>query len=104
MSKILEVEPLVEKALTEHPETRDDNFLLYNKVLANYIDIDGHSIGYVFEHHKDLGIPSLETITRCRRKVQERDHRLAPKRRVRELREAEENEHREYALADQAWY
>lgn len=104
MARILEVEPFVETALKLFPETRDDNFLLYNRVLANYIDIEDLSIGYVFEHHKDLGIPSLETITRCRRKIQERDHSLASKRRVRELREVEEEEHREYALADKAWY
>lgn len=104
MARILEVEPLVEKALREHPETRDDNFALYNEVLSHYIDIDSLAIGYVFAHHNDLGIPSLETITRCRRKAQERDHSLASKRRVRELREVEEEEHREYALADKAWY
>ena len=70
MAKITQIEPLVEKALAYHPETRGDNFLLYVEVLKHFIDTQ-LPLAYVFTHHKALGIPSLETITRCRRKLQE---------------------------------
>lgn len=104
MSKIMEVEPLVLDALLTNPKARDDNFVLYNEVLSHYINIRSMPIGEVFEKHKELGIPSLETITRCRRKIQERDHSLASSLRAKEAREEEEAEHRDYALADKACY
>lgn len=104
MSKIYQLEPMVTKALKEKPETRSDNFALYNEVLANFIDIDSMSIGDVFRDHKELGIPSLESITRCRRKLQERDRSLRPDSATTEARKAEESEMIEYAMADKAWY
>ena len=70
MARIQQIEPIVEKALVYHPETRGDNFLLYVEVLKRFIDTQ-LPLEYVFTHHKQLGIPSLETITRCRRKLQE---------------------------------
>lgn len=69
MAKISVVEPLVEKALRDNPKTRGDNFYLYIDVLKTFID-PKMSLEAVFENHKTLGIPSLETITRCRRKLQ----------------------------------
>lgn len=75
MAKISIVEPLVEEALRINPATRGDNFLLYVAVLKKYID-PKMSLQSVFENHKTLGIPSLETITRCRRKLQEKNPAL----------------------------
>lgn len=75
MAKIYAVEPLVEEALRSNSATRGDNFLLYIAVLKNFID-PKMSLEAVFENHKTLGIPSLETITRCRRKLQEKNPEL----------------------------
>ncbi len=75
MSKIQMIEPMVENALIHHPETRGDNFLLYVEVLKRFIDTR-LPLEDVFRRHKELGIPSLETITRCRRKLQEKDPSL----------------------------
>lgn len=69
MAKIAMIEWIVFEALTDHPKTRGDNFLLYIEVLRHFIDTRMPLIE-VFERHKELGIPSLETITRCRRKLQ----------------------------------
>ena len=102
MSKIYEVEPIVESALVENPETRDDNFLLYAVVLEKYIDVKMPMVE-VFKNHKSLGIPSLETITRCRRKLQERNPKLAGNR-SRKARDAEKGEMVDYALSDKQWY
>ena len=102
MSRIKEVEPLVREALIEHPITRDDNFHLYGVVLAHYIDVNMPLVE-VFARHTELKIPSLETITRCRRKIQEREPELASQRAM-EAREREEIEHEEYAVADKVWY
>lgn len=98
MAKMSILEPLVESALINHPETRGDNFLLYNEVLKNYIDTTA-PIRDVFAKHRELGIPSLESITRCRRKLQERHHELRDPKAV-EVRKNEESEFVDYALAD----
>lgn len=95
MAKIKQVEPIVERALVYHPETRGDNFLLYIEVLKEYINT-GLPIEYVFRNHKALGIPSLETITRCRRKLQEVDPSLRDER-VDEIRRQEANAFYDYA-------
>lgn len=70
MSKIYMCEVLVEEALISNPATRGDNFILYIEVLKKFVDTK-MSLEAVFLNHKSLGIPSLETITRCRRKLQE---------------------------------
>lgn len=75
MAKIKTVEPLVMTALKEEPKTRGDNFFLYIAVLKNFID-PKMSLEAVCENHKTLGIPSLESITRCRRKIQEQNPEL----------------------------
>lgn len=75
MAKIYQVEPIVFEALKDNPKTRGDNFLLYIDVLRKFID-PKMSLQSVFENHKTLGIPSLETITRCRRKIQAQNPEL----------------------------
>jgi hypothetical protein len=75
MPKICKIEPLVYDALISDPETRGDNFKLYIAVLEHFINPE-MSIKYVFANHVILGIPSLESITRVRRKLQEKNHEL----------------------------
>lgn len=72
MSKIKLIEPLVEEALINNRETRKDNFILYIEVLKHFINPQ-MSLENVFLNHKSLGIPSLESITRARRKLQEKN-------------------------------
>lgn len=102
MSKIYYLEPLVEEALIKNPTTRADNFVLYVEVLNNFIDTN-LSLKDVFLNHALLGIPSLESITRCRRKLQERDSSLRDEKAT-EIRAKEEQSHRDYGLADKQWY
>lgn len=75
MSRIYQCELLVEQALIDNPETRGDNFILYIEVLRKFVDTK-MSLEAIFLNHKALRIPSLETITRCRRKLQENDPSL----------------------------
>ncbi len=98
MSRIYDLEPLVQEALIRNPNSRADNFILYVEVLKNFIDTNS-SLKYVFLNHVELGIPSLESITRCRRKLQERDSSLRDNKAT-ELRVKAEEEHRGYALGD----
>ena len=54
------------------------------------------SLNDVFLNHKMLGIPSLESITRCRRKLQEKNPDLKDEV-VSKLREQQEEEHINYS-------
>ena len=101
MARINIIEPLVEEALINNKACRGDNFILYLEVLKKYIDTN-LSLKDVFLNHKTLGIPSLETITRCRRKLQERNHDL--KSEESKAREKEANAYVNYALGDKQIY
>ena len=102
MSRIKLIEPLVEDALINVPETRKDNFILYIEVLGRFID-PKISLQEAFLNHKLLGLPELETITRCRRKLQEKNPELRDKEAV-SVREKEQEEYRDYAMEDKLWY
>ena len=95
MAKICKIEPLVYVALQEQPETRGDNFKLYLAVLDHFINL-GMSIEAVFAHHVELGIPSLESITRARRKLQEKHPELRNEA-ADKVRKEEEKEFIEYS-------
>lgn len=95
MSKIKIIEPLVEEALIKNEACRGDNFILYLEVLNKYIDLN-LSIKDVFLNHDLLGIPSLESITRARRKLQEKHPELKNKI-VAAIREKEEQDYINYS-------
>lgn len=97
MSKIKKVEPIVKKVLEEYENTRNDDFEL---ILMVYCEINERAVEYPFyrlmRKHKEFGLPSMESITRCRRKLQEKYEHLKAKKDVQEIREKEEEEFREY--------
>ena len=71
MSRLKVLELKIRKLLVSIPETRnDDNVLIYN-FLKEYYNVDQLSISDLLLRGKQLGIPSFESITRCRRKIQE---------------------------------
>lgn len=96
MAKINLVHQLVYDTLKNNPETRTDDFILIREVLSYWLSGE-MSIDSLFLNHKQLGIPSFETITRCRRKIQEQFPELVNAE-VEELREQEEGEYVHYAL------
>ena len=57
--------------LERYPKLRDDDWLLIGAVYHNYYGITNESFLDVMKHHKELGLPSFETIRRTRQKVQE---------------------------------
>lgn len=96
MAKLKELEPKVERILEKNPKTRGDNFILYVEVLEDYVDT-GFSFRSICLAHKQLGIPSLESITRARRKIQERRPELRDEEAA-EIRKSEEAEYIQYGL------
>lgn len=65
------LEPIVRDILTKYPETRDDDYLLILKVFDKFVDTTNLSVEAVFKNHSQLQLPSMHTITRVRRKIQE---------------------------------
>jgi hypothetical protein len=71
MGRLKVLENKVRKILVSYPETRNDDNVLIYQYLKEYHDIDLISVKDLFLNGRKLGIPSFESITRCRRKIQE---------------------------------
>ena len=71
------LKPKVQALLEKYPELRDDDGRLISGVYYTYYGIDEtYGFIYVKKHRKELGLPSEETITRVRRKIQEENPQL----------------------------
>lgn len=100
--KITMIEPMVEKALRENKETRKDDFVLYYEVAKQIVNPDITLKGALL-NHKKLGLPPFESVSRCRRKLQERDNSLKDTETA-TYREAQEQEFIDYAMCDKVVY
>lgn len=64
---------VVENILIQYPRTRNDDFYLYLKVAIYILGIAtvySVSFGSLLERHKYFGLPSFESVSRARRKLQ----------------------------------
>ena len=63
--------------LKTYPDSRNNDGILISKVME-YMNpsIRGFKFNFVLENRKALGLPSFETITRARRKIQASDKNL----------------------------
>ena len=77
MKKLFSVIDEVEKFLTRYPLLRDNDERLMANIWSSHIgnleDIDGKEILHMLASHK---LPSYESISRCRRKIQEKKPHL----------------------------
>lgn len=90
------IENKVLEVLKEHPRTRKDDFILILEVYKSY-GVADYTFQHVMTYHSLLGLPSMHTITRARRKLFEKYPELKPQK-ITELRAEEEKEFRSYAL------
>lgn len=98
MSKVKVVEPLVKSILEEDKETRKDDFKLIAEVYHRLNQEVGNlSFNIVMLGHKELKLPSVESITRSRRKLQAKYEYLRPDEEIEMLRVKEQAEFRRYA-------
>ena len=69
--KIRTLEPVVQEVLEQNESARKDDFILMVEVIEK-LGIDTHiSFRSMLLFHNELQVPSFESITRCRRKLQE---------------------------------
>ncbi len=66
-----------------------------------YCEINERAVEYPFyrlmRKHKEFGLPSMESITRCRRRLQTKYEHLKANKETEKIRAKEEEEFREYA-------
>lgn len=85
----------VRTILLENPRTRDDDMYLYSVFLAKFNLVRPDETFYeVMVSAKSRGLPSYESITRARRKVQENEEYLRGKNR--KARKEQEQKYREF--------
>ena len=75
-----ELNQIVEDVLKEHPEARDDDHKLFIWVCYyQKPELLNETFSKAFWNHNENGLPSFETITRIRRKAQEKKPELRGK-------------------------
>ena len=102
MGELGKTTDLVRDILLEDTATRDSDGLLYCRILEHYgkrkgIDFTRVSVDSFFRAYKKYQIPSIETVGRCRRKLQEEYPELRGSEGVRAQRNTREKQFRNYA-------
>lgn len=87
---------MVLTVLSEVPETRSNDRLLISEVYNRYFDIVNQAFWQVMEEY-GKALPSFETITRCRRKIQETHPELRTTPVVEKGRDDRQIDFKEYA-------
>lgn len=84
--------------LQNNPAARNDDGLLVSKVME-YMNpgIKGLKFNFVLENRRGLGLPTMETITRARRKIQREQPMLRATKEVEEVRAGLEEEYKAFA-------
>ena len=100
--EIIKLYDLVKKLLQEKEELRGDDDLLYLSVIRivhpywnngrTTTNIENVTIGEFFNSRKSAKLPTFESVTRCRRKVQEERPDLKPCKKIQEARTKREEE------------
>ena len=77
MKKLFSMVDEVERFLTKYPPLRDNDERLMANIWVSHIgnleDVDGKDVMHMLANHK---LPSYESISRCRRKIQEKKPHL----------------------------
>lgn len=104
MKKILEVAKRVEMILQEKPETRDDDNLLWLEAVRETVrdwetgnKMCELTFAYVLKNIRSLGLPSFETVSRARRKIQAKHPALRGSERAAKGRAKKEKVYKEFA-------
>lgn len=98
--KLPKVEKMVAEILVANPAARDSDELLVICLYRDYYGIGNESFADVLMMRRRLGLPSQETIGRCRRKLQEQNPLVyGSSANTKSKRAKAENEFKDYARA-----
>lgn len=98
MAKLETMEKVVLQILEENELARMDDYVLMYEVVykLNGEEVLNRRFGQVLFHHDTLNLPKWETVTRCRRKIQEKRPDLVDPEKAK-FRNKEEKAYREYS-------
>ena len=104
MRDLFETKAMVYEMLKEHEEARGCDELLYYLVCKRVLWIQGKPIqnmllSSALLYRKELNLPKFESVRRARQKIQREHQWLKPKKKVQELRAAEEEKYKEFATS-----
>ncbi len=91
-----QVEKTVKAILTERPQTRDDDHFLYYQYAWYNGRTDVRSFAAIFVFYKLYGLPSFESVSRARRRVQQKCPELRGDKGTQTARETLEKEYHDY--------
>ena len=110
--EIKDTKAFVEYLLREYPALRGNDDVLYLEVLRRVhpswnngritTNIENMPIGEFFSERKNMKLPTFESVTRCRRKVQEENADLKPCEKVQAARLKQEEEFYNWSKLKQA--
>lgn len=79
MGKLKDLEKRVQTILERNPSTRGDDDLLYEYLLDDMkVDLSKYSVRSFLLNYRKMGLPTIESVGRCRRKIQAKDETLKP--------------------------
>ena len=96
MAKLNQLKNVVTRILTEREDARQDDFILFSYVLDEIGVPLNFDMRTMLHNHVIFGLPSFESITRARRKVQDENPELKNEKAVK-IRTAEQKEYKEFA-------
>lgn len=98
MRSLLTLESMIRPVLENKPETRDSDKELAITIWNTYYGINPWAP--ICEVFRNECIPSIESIGRCRRKIQEKDETLRGTKYKEKIRMEQQERFIEYALSD----
>lgn len=89
--------PTIQQILTEKEKSRDDDWLLYLYFLNSQGISKNISVGELYKKIKIKELPTIESVGRIRRKIQELYPNLAPSLISQQSRNTQREEYKEYS-------
>ena len=98
MDNLKTIEGKVRAVLQENEDARNDDMVLYLALCNLYLkDAGAMPLARILLNRKELGLPSFESISRTRRRLQEKHPELLGSLRMQKLRARGEKAYRRYA-------
>ncbi len=92
------IESRVKQILEDEPNTRGDDYVLYGRYISKYHNsLVSINLVDALTNHIELGMPSFETVTRVRRRLQADTLSLRPTESTRLKRKSQEENFIDYA-------
>ena len=96
MSKLNKIKNIVLRVLEKNTEARKDDFVLFSLVCDELGVPSNFDLRTMLNNHRLFGLPSWESVSRARRKIQAEQPELKDAE-MAEIRADEEKEYREFA-------